>query len=63
MNTDTAPGATEYKLDTEQFGKLNQVKGQTVRKRLCETGSYFGVIPRKLLNRRLVWPAVQVGVE
>jgi hypothetical protein len=44
---------------TEAFAALNQVKAQTVRKRLCETGSYFGVIPEKLANRKLVWPRVR----
>lgn len=47
-------------IDTYAFAELNHVKPQTVRKRLCETGSYFGVMPRKLLNRRLAWPAIQV---
>lgn len=49
-----------HTLDTDQFATLNGVKPQTVRKRYCETGSYFGVIPKKLLNSRLVWPNVQV---
>lgn len=51
---------TVFPLDTDAFASLNGVKGQTVRKRLCETGSYFGVMPRKLANRRLAWPAVQI---
>lgn len=41
---------------TERFAKLNLVKPQTVLKRHCETGSYFGAIPRKLANGRLAWP-------
>lgn len=49
-----------YELSAKQFGALNQVKSQTIRARLCRTGSYFGVIPRKLANGRLVFPAVQV---
>ena len=53
---ETAP----FDGSTEAFAALNQVKPQTVRKRYCQTGSYFGVIPEKLANRRLVWPRFQV---
>ena len=44
---------------TEQFAGRNLVKAQTVLKRYCETGSYFGVIPQKLPNGRLAWPLEQ----
>lgn len=55
------PAATQkFELSAEQFAALNQVKAQTVRARLCRTGTYFGVTPKKLLNGRLAWPAVQV---
>lgn len=50
-----------YELSAEQFASLNQVKSQSVRARLCRTGSYFGVQPLKLANGRLAWPAVQVA--
>ncbi|MEF8734814.1 MAG: hypothetical protein V5B40_23770 [Candidatus Accumulibacter meliphilus] len=50
-----------YDRSAEQFAALNQVKAQTVRARLCRTGSYFGVVPLKLANGRLAWPAVQVA--
>lgn len=49
-----------FDLSAAQFAALNQVKSQSVRARLCRTGSYFGVIPKKLANGRLAWPAVQV---
>lgn len=52
---------TKYELSAEQFAALNQVKAQSVRARLCRTGSYFGVRPLKLASGRLVWPAVQVA--
>ncbi|CAG4924680.1 hypothetical protein [Paraburkholderia saeva] len=29
----------------------------TIRRRLCDTGSYFGVVPMKLASGRLLWPA------
>ena len=59
METNTQ--TQKYELSAEQFAALNQVKSQSVRARLCRTGSYFGVVPRKLLNGRLAWPAVQVA--
>lgn len=49
-----------YTLSTENFGLKNRVKGQTVRKQYCITGSYYGVKPLKLANRRLAWPDVVV---
>ncbi len=51
----------KYELSAEQFAAINQVKAQSVRARLCRTGSYFGIVPLKLANGRLVWPAVQVA--
>ncbi len=45
----------------EQFAALNQVRPQSVRARICRTGSYFGVVPKKLANGRLAFPAVQVS--
>jgi hypothetical protein len=49
-----------FELDTEPFAGKNGVKPQSVRARYCRTGSYFGVVPRKLRNGRLKWPDVQV---
>ena len=51
----------KYDQSTEQFAALNQVKAQSVRARLCRTGSYFGVKPKKLANGRTAWLAVQVA--
>ncbi|MCM8612461.1 hypothetical protein [Accumulibacter sp.] len=51
----------KYELSTEQFASLNQVKAQSVRARLCRTGSYFGVVPLKLLSGRTAWPDLQVA--
>ena len=50
----------QYELNGEEFAALNKVKAQSVRARLCRTGSYFGVRPLKLANGRLAWPAIQV---
>jgi hypothetical protein len=51
----------KYDLSCEEFAALNQVKAQSVRARICRFGSYFGVVPRKLANGRLVFPSVQVA--
>ncbi len=51
---------TKYDLSAEQFAALNQVKSQSVRARLCRTGSYFGIRPVKLANGRLAFPSIQV---
>jgi|APIni6443716594_1056825.scaffolds.fasta_scaffold2748399_2 hypothetical protein len=48
---------------TDMFAAANRVKGQTVRARLSQTGSYFGIRPLKLANGRLLWPDVQVTAE
>nr|WP_301101081.1 hypothetical protein [Propionivibrio sp.] len=50
----------KYPLSADQFAALNQVVAQSVRARLCRTGSYFGVRPVKLANGRLAFPNVQV---
>lgn len=54
---------TDYPLDTAEFAALNGVKPASVRVRLCNTASYFGVVPLKLANGRLKWPAIQVTDE
>lgn len=51
----------KYVFSCEQFAAANQVKAQSVRARLCRTGSYFGVRPVKLANGRLAFPNVQVA--
>lgn len=49
--------ATQYRLSTEVFAAQHLVLPQTVRKQYAATGSYFGIRPIKLPNRRLLWPA------
>lgn len=51
---------TTYPWQTKTFAANNHIEGQTARKRYCQTGSYFGVIPQKHANGRLLWPAVIV---
>ena len=50
----------KYPWSAAQFAFENHVKAQSVRARLCRYGSYFGVVPLKLANGRLAFPAIQV---
>ncbi|WP_019139872.1 hypothetical protein [Noviherbaspirillum massiliense] len=44
-------------LTTEELAHFLSLKSQSIRKRYSLTGSYHGVRPIKLPNRRLLWPA------
>jgi hypothetical protein len=44
-------------LTTEEFAHFIALRPQSIRKRYSKTGSYHGVRPIKLPNRRLMWPA------
>lgn len=44
-------------LTTNQFARALALKPQSLRKRLSQTGSYFGVRPYKLPNGKLRWPS------
>lgn len=41
---------------TAEFAVKYLVKPNSVRTRYCLTGSYFGIVPKKLPNGRLAWP-------
>ena len=58
-----ATAETPATLSTADFAALNHVKPNTVRQRLCDTASFYGVRPLKLATRRLLWPALIVTVE
>lgn len=45
-----------HNLSTPEFAAQAKVRPTTIRVRLCQTGSYFGVRPVKLPNGRLLWP-------
>jgi hypothetical protein len=42
---------------TKQFAASLDLRQQSIRKRFCLTGSYFGIVPKKLPNGRLLWPS------
>lgn len=44
-------------ISTEELAAGCMVKPASIRVRLCRTGSYFGLMPDKLPNGRLTWPA------
>jgi hypothetical protein len=44
-------------MSTEELAAWLKILPQSIRKRFCETGSYYGLRPTKLPNRRLMWPA------
>jgi hypothetical protein len=50
-NTDRAT------ISTTELAALLNIKPQSIYKRLCVTGSYWGINPSKLPNGRLLWPA------
>lgn len=43
-------------LTTAEFATAVGVKDTTIRVRLCKTGSYFGIKPKKYPSGRLMWP-------
>lgn len=47
-------------LSTAEFAKLHGLQPRSIRQRVSDTGSYYGVRPQKLANRRLLWPAIRV---
>jgi hypothetical protein len=47
-------------ITTEQLAELIHGKSNSIRTRLCKTGSFYGIKPAKLPSGRLLWPANQV---
>lgn len=44
-------------ISTADLARQALTKPNTIRVRLCETGSFYGIRPLKLPNGRLLWPA------
>ncbi|KAE8760849.1 DNA-binding protein [Paraburkholderia madseniana] len=58
MNSQTPAFAVDgRRLTTEEFATAISCLPDSIRKRYSQTGSYHGVRPVKLPNRRLLWPA------
>ncbi|MGR8018617.1 hypothetical protein [Burkholderia cenocepacia] len=47
-------------VSTEELAAILAIDPQSIRKRYSQTGSYLGVRPTKLPNRRLLWPVADV---
>jgi len=47
-------------LTTEELAKALSLNPQSLRKRLSQTGAYFGLRPIKMPNGRLLWPVNSV---
>ncbi len=54
--------ASKAHISTEALAIALSCSPGTIRKRHSTTGSYFGVRPSKLPNRRLLWPANSVDL-
>jgi hypothetical protein len=48
-------------LTTEEFAHFIGAKPGSIRTRLCTSGSYHGVKPRKLPNGRLLWSPMDIA--
>ena len=42
-------------VTTEKMGELIGIKATSIRAAYCQNGSYFGIIPTKMPNGRLMW--------
>jgi hypothetical protein len=47
-------------ISTEELAAILAIEPQSILKRHSSDGSYLGVIPTKLPNRRLMWPVADV---
>lgn len=55
-----APFECDDYFTTEAMADKIKLQPQTIRKRLSQTGSYYGLKPVRLPNRRLMWKADSV---
>ena len=49
------------KLSTEELAARLAVKPTSIRSSYCRHGHYFGLVPVKLPNRRLLWDPAEVA--
>lgn len=63
LNESVQSAASSYGgyITTESVARAFGILAQSVRKRVSLTGTYFGLKPVKLPNRRLMWEADAVG--
>ncbi len=46
----------EFGPTTNELAASLGVVSQSIRAQLCRTGSYYGLVPKRLPNDRLIWP-------
>ena len=49
-------------IPTQKFAESLGVQSASVRRALCVRGDYLGIVPRKLPNGRLLWPAAELDL-
>lgn len=55
------PEATQLTgLSTNDLARAIGGKPASIRVRLCEKGSYYGLVPKRLPSGRLLWPGDSV---
>ncbi|QGZ61080.1 DNA-binding protein [Paraburkholderia acidisoli] len=55
-NISHAIDQTRQYLSTEELASHLTLRPQSIRKRYCQTGTYYSLRPVKLPNGRLMWP-------
>ena len=50
-------------VNTKTFAEHNLIQAQTLLKNHSAFGHYFGVVPKKLPNGRLLWPIEEAMAE
>lgn len=55
QNTNSAPFVETAMISTEEFARAIKCEPASIRKRYSMTGTYYGIRPTKLPNRRLLW--------
>jgi hypothetical protein len=43
-------------VTTNEFAAKIGIQHTSIHRRVCITGSYFGIRPTRLVNGRLIWP-------
>lgn len=54
--TGVEAGSQGVAMTTNEFAAKIGNLGPSIHRRVCLTGSYFGIKPTKLPNGRLLWP-------
>ena len=63
LNQSGVSAEYNYNQSTKQFAARHSITDQSLRKVLCVKGHYYGIVPQRLMNGRLVWPDVQLNAD